>query len=125
MDLLKQCLIPNFCKYDGKFYTFSDGVPMGSPLSSLISEVFMDHLEKEILNSSHHLIEKIGYWHRYVDDILCLWNGDQSDITEFLALISAQYPTINFTAEVGGDRINFLDLNISISNGRHEFGIYI
>jgi len=50
MHSLRLCLTPTFCKYDDKFYEFSDGVPMGSPLAPLISEVFMDYLEGQIFS---------------------------------------------------------------------------
>ena len=44
---------------------------------------------------------------------------------EFLELLNTRYPSIRFTMEIGGERINFLDLTISINeHRRHEFEIY-
>ena len=124
MNLLTHCVSSNFCKFENKFYIFSDGVPMGSPLSSLIPEVFMDSLESKIFASNDISVRWVSYWHRYVDDILCLWSGDHLQLDEFLLSINALYPSIKFTVQVGGNNINFLDLHISIESGRHEFSIY-
>lgn len=40
---------------------------MGSPLSSLLSDIFMDNLENKVLNSTYGNQHNIC--HRYVDDI--------------------------------------------------------
>jgi len=41
-DLLNLCWTSNFCKFDGLFFDFPSKVeiPIGSPLDSLISEIF-------------------------------------------------------------------------------------
>ena len=121
MNFLRKCLILNFCKFGGKFRKFSDRIPIGSPLSSLISEVFMDRLVgwDARLQNRH-----IGYCHHYVDNICCLWDGDGAQLDEFVASSDSCYPSIKFTVEYGGDSINFLDIRISIKNGRHAFGIF-
>ena len=125
MDLLTLCLLPNFCKFH-KFYVASDGVPMGSPFAPIVSEVFMDLFEQRIFDASNNnnFTQYITYWHRYVDDILCLWTGSLSQLQEFHKVLNSQFPAIKFTVEVGGDKINYLDLSISIHNGRHQFEIF-
>jgi len=66
-DLLKICWSPNFCKFRGKFYEFPEevGIPIGSPLGSLISEIFMFKFEKDLFSSGHPLLSHILYWVRY------------------------------------------------------------
>lgn len=122
--LLKTCLFPNICKFKGGIYQFEDGLPMGSPLAPLISEIFMNLLEDKVFNSACVLKQYIGYWHRYVDDVLCLWTGSVPRLHEFLAFLNSLYPSIKFTLEVGGHKINFLDLSISLHEGKHEFSIF-
>ena len=124
IELMKLCLIHNFCKFGGKIYTFDKDVPMGSPLAPLMAEVFMDLFEGKILSPTSNFNQYITYWHRYVDDVLCLWKGTRLDLDNFLSFINSVYPSIKFTMEVGGYKINFLDLKIFLNNGRHQFGIY-
>ena len=54
--LIKRCLIPNFCKFEKNFHAFLADVPMNSPVSSSMSEVFMDSLERKIFNSDDILL---------------------------------------------------------------------
>ena len=43
-----------------------------------------------------------------------------------LSCLNDQYDSIEFTVEKGveGEKINFLDLSMSIVNNKHEFGIF-
>ena len=45
VSLLKVCLEPNICQFNNKVYKFADGLPMGSPIASLMANIFMDSLE--------------------------------------------------------------------------------
>ena len=62
-DHLNLCWTPNFCKFKNQFYEFPDefGIPIGSSLGSLISEIFINKLEKPCL-------PHVAYWYRCVDD---------------------------------------------------------
>ena len=122
--LLKTCLFPNICKFQNQIYRFDDGLPMGSPLAPLISEIFMNLLERQVFTSNCMLTRYVGYWHRYVDDVLCLWTGPVDQLKDFLEFLNSLYPSIKFTLEVGDKSINFLDLSISLHAGKHEFGIF-
>ena len=124
--LLNICWSLNFCKFNGKLYEFSEevGIPIGSPLGSLVSEIFMSKFEGDLFSSGQVLLSHIHYWHRYVDDILCAWTGPQELLGEFLEYLNKIYPSIKFTLEIGGSSINFLDLNISNRDGNHDFTIF-
>mgnify|MGYP001003661998 CR=1 FL=1 len=60
-------------------YKFSDGLPMGKTLSSIVTNVFMDDLESHFLNSDA-LSSNIRFWARYVDDVICIWYGRVTDL---------------------------------------------
>ena len=66
-----------------------NGLPMGSPLSPLMAEIFMNNFEIKILK----VIDKerrIKKWIRYVDDILIVWEGE---VNEFCLLYTSQTNT--------------------------------
>jgi len=86
----------------------------------------MDNLKNAVLNSQNLLTAHINYWFRYVNDILCSWTGPLPFLHNFLSFINSLYPSIKFTLnslypsikftlEMGGLKINFLDITISIS----------
>ena len=126
MRLLTLCITPNFGKFNDKIYTVSGniGVFMGSPLAPLFSEIFMDNFERTILSSSNPHTQYIHYWHRYVDDVLCMWIGQPSQLHNFLNFLNSHHPSIKFTMEIGDKQINFLDLSISLNNNKHHFDIF-
>ena len=112
-DLLSHCTEKNLCVFQGSVYKFPDGLPMGDPLSMLMADVFMDNLESEILCSSPHA-SYVRFWKRYVDDIICIFNGSLSDAQSLLEDLNRFDPGFEFTLEVGGNRLNYLDLSISL-----------
>ena len=65
-----------------------------------IGEVFMSLFENTHFSSHHPLLAHITYWHRYVDDVLCLWEGNLPLAGEFLNHLNSFFPSINFTLEV-------------------------
>lgn len=84
----------------------------------------MDRMESEIFNSNHPLLTHIILWRRYVDDVICIWNGTHKLIQQFLDFINSLYPSIEFTLEIGGEKLNFLDLTITIEDDKYNFEIY-
>lgn len=120
---LEICLSQNYFIYNNTVYKQQEGLAMGSPLSPLCADVFMDGLEK-LIHSNHKYCDYLLYWYRYVDDIICLWTGPRTELDEFLSFINSLNSSIQFTMEVGVHRLNFLDLNIDISRGKHDFKIH-
>ena len=83
----------------------------------------MSSLEEEIFGSGHPLLEHVFLWRRYVDDVFCIWTGPTDSTAGFLEFMNSFYPSIKFTVEVGGNKINFLDLTITNVQNRFDFGI--
>lgn len=117
-DIITKCLKDNICSFKGKTYKFPDGLPMGGPLSSLTAEVFMSKLESDIISSSNHS-NRIHFWRRYVDDVICVWNGTDVQLQHFLDELNHYHPSIEFTIEIGGRVINYLDLTIQLVSSTH------
>ena len=101
--------------YNGTLSEFPDGLPIGAPLSSLVVDVSVDRFETEFLHSTLTPQPHILSWHRYVDDILGVWDGPLPALTNLLDYLNSLHPSINFTLEVGGSSINYLDLTISLT----------
>lgn len=124
-NVLYTCMDQNCFKFNNYYYQQLDGLAMGSPLSPLLAEIFMANFENKLFNSNNPLLTKIIYWYRYVDDVICLFNGTSRQLYSLLNLINSVNKCIQFTMEVGeNDNINFLDLNISIKNSNHYFNIF-
>ncbi|XP_076038828.1 uncharacterized protein LOC143024019 [Oratosquilla oratoria] len=80
---------------------------MGIPLSPLLSNLYMEIFEKELLPKilPHNVV-----WKRYVDDILCIWPLDHG-LHSFLSKLNGLIPSIKFTSEPTIDNeLIFLDI---------------
>ena len=65
MDLLNLCLTSTYFQYNGKHYKQLHGTAMGSPVSVVVAEIVMHHVE-ERANSTCR--QTIPLWLRYFDD---------------------------------------------------------
>jgi hypothetical protein len=77
---------------------------MGAPTSSLLSEVFLQNLEHKRICK---ILVVVAYF-RYVDDILIVYDNQETDITHMLSLFNNLHPNLTFTMELEEDmKINF------------------
>jgi hypothetical protein len=122
--LLKACTDQNFFKFNGSTYIQKDGLAMGSPLSPLLAEIFMDNFERQLIENSNFK-KNIKYWFRYVDDILCLWEGSLRQLETFHSNLNKTHKNIHFTKEIEvNNQLNYLDLSIAIQENKHHFKIF-
>lgn len=78
--LVEICLTSTFFYFEGEFSEQTCGVAMGSPLSSIVANIFMEDFEPKALNSAH-LLPKL--WKRYVDDTNVIWYHGQEELDLF------------------------------------------
>lgn len=52
LDLFRYVLASTYCMFNGLFYKQSQGVAMGSPLSSIVADFFMEKSEQHALESA-------------------------------------------------------------------------
>jgi Reverse transcriptase (RNA-dependent DNA polymerase)/GIY-YIG catalytic domain len=107
MELLKICLKSTYFKYDDTFYHQTEGTAMGSPISPVVAELYMQSLENEIVPKSRHIL----FWRRYVDDIFAIIRRRKTK--DVLNLLNQFHYSIQFTMEIEEDgKLPFLDTTI-------------
>ena len=122
IDLLKLCLKSSFFSFKGKIYEQTHGVAMGSPLSPIIANLYMEHFEQKALKSFPFTPEE---WKRYVDDIFAKWIHGLSKLHEFLAHINNISNHIKFTIEIEKDnQLPFLDILLTKKDGKLSTNVY-
>jgi hypothetical protein len=70
----------DFC-VNGQYYEQTDHVGMGSPLSPVMANFFMEEFEKKGFNQA---TVKPTCWYRFVDDTFVIWPHGKTSITDFL-----------------------------------------
>ena len=108
LSLLRLCLSSTTFCYYGTVYQQIFGTAMGSPVSVVVANVVMEHIEDLALRSSP---VPIVFWKRYVDGVLSVVPTNQVD--EMIAHINSIDHNIQFTSEREVERvIPFLDVEI-------------
>ena len=120
-DLLSLCLKSTYFRYNGCYYEQREGAAMGSPVSAVVANLYMEHFEQIALGTALH---RPRFWKRYVDDTLCILGSEEVD--ELLLHINQVRPSIKFTVEVEKDGcLPFLDTLITRKeDGSLGFSVY-
>ncbi len=103
-------------------YEQTDGAAMGSPLSPIIANLFMEHLEEEAIQSAPF---QPAVWTRYVDDTFVIWQHGEEELARFHQHLNQQSPNIQFTMEREKEgRIAFLDVLVSRDGDHLSTSVY-
>ena len=122
VQLMKLCLHSTCFKCQSKFHEQTDGAAMGSPLSPIIANLFMEHLEEEAIQSPP---SQPAVWTHYVDNTFVIWQHGDEELARFHRHLNQQSPNIQFTMDKEKEgRIAFLDVLVSKDGDRLFTTVY-
>jgi hypothetical protein len=108
--LFRHVRTSSFFRFDGQFYEQIDGVAMGSPISPVIADFFMEQFEETALEGAK--LSPLCRF-RYVDDGFAIWPHGSGKLSEFLDHLNSVHENIQFTMETERDgHLPFLDIDI-------------
>lgn len=106
--LIEICLRSTFFSFMGEFYEQTCGVAMGSPLSPIVANLFMEDFEAKALMTS---TLKPKLWKRFVDDTFIRWPHGRETLETFKQHLNCFSSSIKFTMEVEvNNSLPFLDI---------------
>ncbi|XP_062716240.1 uncharacterized protein LOC134291886 [Aedes albopictus] len=106
---VKLVLESMFFVYQGDVYGQTFGVPMGSPLSPVISNVVMEKLEQECRMQLEEKGIHLKLYRRYVDDCMCI--ARREHIQTIVDTFNSFHDRLQFIVEMEvGGKIKFLDM---------------
>ena len=119
--LLKQCLETTYFVYNDTYYRQIHGAAMGSPVSPIVCNLYMEYLERLAIESAPH---PPLWWFRYVDDTHCKLKKEYAQ--EFTDHLNSLDPDIKFTTEGEEESsLAFLDtLTVRQPDGSIQVRIY-
>ena len=121
ISLLRFCLTSTSFQYGGKHFKQVDGVAMGSPVSSVIADIFMENLEMKAFQG-YGTVPRV--WKRFVDDVLAVVR--KAEVERFLDHLNSTHPNILFTMELEQNRsLPFMDVRFTrLPSGALEREVY-
>ena len=121
--MIKTCtLCTSHCyfQYNNILYKQKFGLPVGSPLSSVLACIYLEFLESSPLE---YIIPNTPHYFRYIDDILLIYPQDL-DLHSITDRLNNLEPSIKFTYELEfNNTLPFLDILLRNIN-KLEFEVY-
>ena len=105
-SLLEFCLKTTYFQFQGSFYEQINGAAMGSPISPIVANLFMEEFEVRAIQTAKNPPKM---WKRFVDDTCVILSSANKE--EFFHHINSIDPRIQFTSEESkpDESIPFLD----------------
>ena len=121
-SLLEYCLRSTYFVFQGEYYEQLEGAAMGSPLSPIIANIYMEEFETRALSTAPN---PLTLWKRFVDDTFVVIQTSYKE--EFFHHINSIEESIQFTTEntqVDGS-LPFLDVLVTPqSDGTLSTSVY-
>ncbi len=69
---------------------------MGTKVAPSLANIFMADFEEKFV---YHNNGGIILWKRFIDDVICIHEGDLTDVNTLFEYLNSCHPTIKFTKE--------------------------
>ena len=104
--LLEFCLKNTYFSFQDQFYEQVEGAAMGSPVSPIVANLYIEYLEQKALSTAHN---PPRFWHRFEDDTFVIHK--EVNKQGFFQNINSVDPAIKYTVEDNKEdgSIPFLD----------------
>lgn len=122
VELINLCMETTYFRVGDQFYKQNQGMPMGSPISPIVSNIYMEFFEQLAISTA---LKKPTLWLRYIDDTFILWDEDISELNKFFEHLNSLKPTIKFTKESEDNGVlPFLDVLVMRRMNSVETTVY-
>jgi hypothetical protein len=104
-NLINIIIEQNYFQFNNKYYKQKGGLAMGAPTSAILSEAYLQYIEHTCI---YNILQKhnIVSYHRYVDDILIIYDSTKTNINNTLVEFNGISKTLKFTIEKEQDQFS-------------------
>ncbi|XP_067129075.1 uncharacterized protein [Centruroides vittatus] len=121
LELANLICYTSFFEFEDETYLQERGVPMGSPMSSILCELVLRRLENKVIPFFQH---QIILYARYVDDVFILWKNNSSALQFLQEINKNPYGLTLALDQESASNVNFLDLSITCKEGQIWTDVY-
>ena len=125
-QMLELCLSECYFLWQNQIWQLTNSGPIGLSIMVVISESYLQHLEKQAITQAFTKNTAPKSFKRYVDDSHARFNTI-GESNKFHEILNQQDPAIQYTIEIedANKMLNFLDVSIiNNQNSTYEFKIY-
>ena len=111
----------NFFEFNDDSFHQIAGTAIGTKFAPPYACIFMDELETDFLAAQP---VQPWVWYRYIDDVFFIWTGSEEELSMFLERLNQFHPSIKFTHEKSRQSLAFLDVSVSVVDGKFQTDLY-
>jgi hypothetical protein len=101
-------------------------VGTGIKLAPTYACLGLGKFENLAFNTRQELLERILTWKRFIDDVFMLFRGSRDQCEELVNWLNSLMPgTVKFKFEFSEQKVEFLDLEILIENGKLKTNLFV
>ena len=113
VEALQICLKYNNSTFDNRNLIQTNGTAMGAANSCSYADIAVGIIDKIVIEESRSNFSESLYFGRFRDDCFNIWVGSIERLNSFLELLNSICPSIQFTMEIGGNILRYLDILIT------------
>ncbi len=116
LTLLRLVVDEFYFTWHKKLYHQKSGLPMGSRLSPVLANIYMEEVENTVLRAFPIALKM---YVRFVDNIFLVYDSSKMHLQELLDVFNDQHPDIKLTCEMEEDQqLPYLDILVKRNNIR-------
>ena len=124
LEALEIILTSNNSIFNGQHLLQTNGTAMGSKNSCSYADLALEPANEQIYQAKRTVFKELVTYFRFRDDCFLLWNGPIDLLKKFVYFVNIIDRNLKFTVEIGGKSLKFMDLLITIENGKLETTVY-
>ena len=122
IEMIEKVFSTTYFQLGTDFYEQTEGAAMGSPLSPVLANLYMEFFEEMAIDTATH---KPTLWIRYVDDTFVIWTHGDSELQAFLGHLNSLRESIQFTMEEEEQgQLPFLDVLVKRKGSNLTTSVY-
>ena len=122
VELAEIVLKNNVFEFNDRVLKQKQGTAIGTKMAPPYAILFLDNLEKRILENS---TLKPDVWWSYIDDVFLIWKHGEEALKVFLEDLNTFHPNIKFTHKWSKETIEFLDVQVTLSGGNLSTDLFV
>ena len=111
-------------RYGSQNLLQSNNTATGAPNSCSYADLAVFNIDKNLLQAKRNTYQEMRYFDRYCDYCLALSTGPLEKPELFLMILNSIDSNLQFTIEVGGIELYFLDLKLTLKEKKIQTTLY-